>query len=98
MIRRALLLKTSIIMLLIKAQKELNKENWSQRMGKVPLSKLAKLPRYLQEENQLKGRDWEVLQHQERILSAFEVVVKKLKGDGQIRTRRDGQEKSYGNI
>jgi hypothetical protein len=51
-------------------------------MGKVPQNKLAKLPRYLQKENQLKERDWEILQHLEHILSAFEVVVKKLKGDG----------------
>jgi hypothetical protein len=57
-----------------------------------------RLPRYLQEENQLKERDWEILQHLERILSAFGVVVKRLEGDGQIRTRRDGREKSYGNI
>jgi hypothetical protein len=98
MIRRALLLKTSIRMLLIEAQEAWNKENWSQRMGKVPLSKLAKLLRYLQEENQLKERGWEILQDLERILSAFEVVVKRLEGDGQIRTRRNGQERSYGNI
>jgi hypothetical protein len=62
-------------MLLIKAQKEWNKKNWSQRMGKVPLSKLAKLSPYLQEENQLKERDWEILQHLERILSAFKVIM-----------------------
>jgi hypothetical protein len=67
-------------------------------MGKVPLNKLAKLLRYLQVENQLKERDWDVLQHLERILSAFEFVVKGLEGDGQIRTRRDSQERSYGNI
>jgi hypothetical protein len=98
MIQRAFLLNTFIRMLLIKAQKEWNKENWSQRMGKVPLGKLAKLFRCLQKENQLKERDWEVLQHLERILSTFKVVMKRLKGDGQIRTRRDGQERSYGNI
>jgi hypothetical protein len=69
-------------MLLIEAQKEWNKENWFQRMGKVPLSKLTKLPRYLQKENQLKERDWEVLQQLESILSAFRVVVKRLEGDG----------------
>jgi hypothetical protein len=56
MIRRALLLKISIRMLLIEAQEEWSKKKWSQRMGKVPLCKLAKLPRYLQEENQLKER------------------------------------------
>jgi hypothetical protein len=67
-------------------------------MGRVPLSRLAKLPHYLKEENQLQKRDWGVLQHLESILSAFEVVVKKLEGDGQIQTRRDGQERSYGNI
>jgi hypothetical protein len=51
-------------------------------MGKVPLSKLAKLLRYLQNKNQLKERNWEVLQHLERILSTFKVVVKRLEGDG----------------
>jgi hypothetical protein len=51
MIRRSLQLKTSIILLLIKARKEWNTSNWSLRIGKVPQSKLAKLPRYLQKEN-----------------------------------------------
>jgi hypothetical protein len=85
-------------MLLIEAKEEWDQENWSQRMGRVPLSRLAKLPRYLQKENQLQERDWGVLQHPESILSAFEVVVKRLEGDGQIRISRDGQERSYGNI
>jgi hypothetical protein len=98
MIWRALQLKTSIILLLIKAREEWNTSNWFLRMGKIPQSKLAKLLRYLQEENQLKERDWEILQHLEHILSAFKVIVKKLEGDGQIRTRHDGQERSYGNI
>jgi hypothetical protein len=51
MIRRILQLKTSITLLLIKARDEWNTSNWSLRMGKVPQNKLAKLPRYLQEEN-----------------------------------------------
>jgi hypothetical protein len=33
----------------------------------------------------------------EHIISAFN-VVKKIEGDGQIKTRHDGQERSYGNI
>jgi hypothetical protein len=67
-------------------------------MGRIPLNRLTKLPRYLQKENQLQERDWGVLQHLESIFSVFEVIVKKLEGDGQIQTRRDGQKRSYGNI
>jgi hypothetical protein len=57
MIRRALLLKTSLKLLLLRARKEWDQENMSRRTGKVILSKLAKLPRYLQEANQLTERD-----------------------------------------
>jgi hypothetical protein len=85
-------------MLLIEAKEEWDQENWFQKMGKGPSNRLAKLPRYLQKENQLQERNWGVLQHLESILSAFEVDVKKKEGDGQIRIRRDGQERSYRNI
>jgi hypothetical protein len=59
---------------------------------------MTKLPRYLQNANQLLDRDWEVLQHLELILTTFETVVKILEGDGQIRTRRNGWQGSYGNV
>jgi hypothetical protein len=70
----------------------------SKRTGKVVLSKLAKLPRYLQEANQLTERDWKVLQHLEHILTTFETVVKTFEGDGQVRIHQNGWQKSYGNV
>jgi hypothetical protein len=39
-----------------------------------------------------------VLQHLEAILTVFETVVRTLKGDGQLRIRRHGRSKSYGNV
>jgi hypothetical protein len=54
-------------MLLLEAREEWNKENWFQRMGRVPSARLAKLPRYLQAENQLEEKDWKVFQHFEII-------------------------------
>jgi hypothetical protein len=38
------------------------------------------------------------LERLEDILSDFEAIVKSLKGDGQIRTRRGGWQGSYGNV
>jgi hypothetical protein len=70
----------------------------SRRTGRVPPSRMTKLPRYLQNANQLLDRDWEVLQHFELILTIFETVVKTLEGDGQIRTRRNGWQGLYGNV
>jgi hypothetical protein len=91
-------LKTSFRMLLLEAREEWNKENWSQRMGRVPSARLAKLPRYLQAENQLEEKDWKVLKHLESILTDFEAIVKTLESDGRMRTRRHGWRGSYGNV
>jgi hypothetical protein len=85
-------------MLLLEAREEWNKENWFLRIHKVSSSRLARLPRYLQAENQLEERDWEVLERLEDILSDFEAIVKSLEGDGQIQTRRGGWQGSYGNV
>jgi hypothetical protein len=54
-------LKTFLKLLLFRAREEWDQENMSKRTGKVVLSKLAKLSRYLQEANQLIERDWKVL-------------------------------------
>lgn len=98
MIRRALQLKVSIKMLLVVAKENWEAENRSKRSGKVSAAKLAKLPRYLRDENQLTDNDWEVLRYLEQILTVFETVVKTLEGDGQIRKRCNGWLGSYGNI
>ena len=98
MIRRALRLKTSIELLLIKYKAQWEDENRSKKTGQVTQAKLAKKPRILREENQLADKDWEVLYHLEAILTVFETVVKTLEGDGHIRRRKQGWTGSYGNI
>ena len=98
MIRRALRLKTSIELLLIKYKAQWEDENRSKKTGQVTQAKLAKKPRILREENQLADKDWEVLYHLEAILNVFETVVKTLEGDGHIRRRKQGWTGSYGNI
>src|SRR5260370_36528144 len=75
MIRRALRLKTSIELLLIKYKAQWEDENRSKKTGQVTQAKLAKKPRILREENQLADKDWEVLYHLETILTVFETVV-----------------------
>jgi hypothetical protein len=67
-------------------------------MNKVPLARLEKLPRYLATENQLDDKNRKILQHFESILTVFKTVMKRLEGDGHIRTRRSGKDKSYGNV
>ncbi|KAF6515700.1 hypothetical protein HZS61_004441 [Fusarium oxysporum f. sp. conglutinans] len=98
MIRRALRLKTSIELLLIKYKAQWEDENRSKKTGQVTQAKLAKKPRILRDENQLTDKDWEVLYHLEAILTVFETVVKTLEGDGHIRRRKQGWTGSYGNI
>ncbi|RKK15430.1 hypothetical protein BFJ67_g17957, partial [Fusarium oxysporum f. sp. cepae] len=98
MIRRALRLKTSIELLLIKYKAQWEDENRSKKTGQVTQAKLAKKPRILRDENQLTDKDWEVLYHFEAILTVFETVVKTLEGDGHIRRRKQGWTGSYGNI
>ncbi|KAF4472338.1 restless-like transposase [Fusarium albosuccineum] len=98
MIRRALRLKTSIELLLIKYKAQWEDENRSKKTGQVTQAKLAKKPRILRDENQITDKDWEVLYHLEAILSVFETVVKTLEGDGHIRRRKQGWTGSYGNI
>ncbi|KAI8416761.1 hypothetical protein FOFC_03074 [Fusarium oxysporum] len=98
MIRRALRLKTSIELLLIKYKAQWEDENRSKKTGQVTQAKLAKKPRILRDENQLTDKDWEVLYHLEAILTVFEAVVKTLEGDGHIRRRKQGWTGSYGNI
>ncbi|KAG7404303.1 hypothetical protein Forpe1208_v015762 [Fusarium oxysporum f. sp. rapae] len=84
MIRRALRLKTSIELLLIKYKAQWEDENRSKKTGQVTQAKLAKKPRILRDENQLTDKDWEVLYHLEATLTVFETVVKTLEGDGHI--------------
>ncbi|OWT43020.1 restless-like transposase [Pochonia chlamydosporia 170] len=98
MIRRALRLKTSIKLLLVRYKAQWEDENRSRKTGQVTQAKLAKKPRILRDENQLTDRDWEVLYHLEAILTVFETVVKTLEGDGHIRKRRQGWTGSYGNV
>nr|CEG03782.1 unnamed protein product [Fusarium acuminatum CS5907] len=98
MIRRALRLKTSIELLLIKYKAQWEDENRSKKTGQVTQAKLAKKPRILRDENQLTDKDWEVLYHLEAILTVFETVVKTLEGDGHIRRRKQGWTGSYDNI
>ncbi|OBS17570.1 hypothetical protein FPOA_11975 [Fusarium poae] len=98
MIRRALRLKTSIELLLIKYKAQWEDENRSKNTGQVTQAKLAKKPRILRDENQLTDKDWEVLYHLEAILTVFETAVKTLEGDGHIRRRKQGWTGSYGNI
>ncbi|PQK15635.1 hypothetical protein BB8028_0005g11470 [Beauveria bassiana] len=98
MIRRALRLKTSVELLLIRYKAQWEDENRSRRTGQVTQAKLAKKPRILRDENQLADKDWEVLYHLEAILTVFETVVKTLEGDGHIRKRKQGWTGSYGNI
>ncbi|KAF6524810.1 hypothetical protein HZS61_010605 [Fusarium oxysporum f. sp. conglutinans] len=98
MIRRALRLKTSIELLLVKYKAQWEDENRSKKTGQVTQAKLAKKPRILRDENQLTDKDWEVLYHLEAILTVFETVVKTLEGDGHIRRRKQGWTGSYGNI
>ncbi|WKT53885.1 Parallel beta-helix repeat [Fusarium oxysporum f. sp. vasinfectum] len=98
MIRRALRLKTSIELLLVKYKAQWEDENRSEKTGQVTQAKLAKKPRILRDENQLTDKDWEVLYHLEAILTVFETVVKTLEGDGHMRTRKQGWTGSYGNI
>ncbi|KAI8396539.1 hypothetical protein FOFC_21087 [Fusarium oxysporum] len=85
MIRRALRLKTSIELLLIKYKAQWEDENRSKKTGQVTQAKLAKKPRILRDENQLTDKDWET-------------VVKTLEGDGHMRRRKQGWTGSYGNI
>ncbi|RKK17382.1 hypothetical protein BFJ66_g17913 [Fusarium oxysporum f. sp. cepae] len=98
MIRRALRLKPSIELLLIKYKAQWEDENRSKKTGQVTQAKLAKKPRILRDENQLTDKDWEVLYHFEAILTVFETVVKTLEGDGHMRRRKQGWTGSYGNI
>jgi hypothetical protein len=91
-------LKTSLKLLLFRARKKWDQENMSRRTGKVVLSKLAKLSRYLQEANQLTERNWEVLQHLEHILTTFETVVKTFEGDGQVWIHQNSWQGSYRNV
>jgi hypothetical protein len=97
MIRRAIQLKTPIQTLLTATREDWNKKHRS-RSGTISKHKLNQLSRYLRAENQLHDRDWNVLQHLESIFIVFETVVKTLKGDGQLRTRRYGWPESYGNV
>ena len=98
MIRRALRLRTSVELLLIRYKAQWEDENRSKRTGQVTQARLAKKPRILRDRNQLADKDWEVLYHLEGILTVFETVVKTLEGDGHIRKRKQGWTGSYGNI
>ncbi|KAG7403453.1 Acyl-coenzyme A thioesterase 8 [Fusarium oxysporum f. sp. rapae] len=98
MIHRALRLKTSIELLLIRYKAQWEDKNRSKKTGQVTQAKLAKKPRILRDENQLTDKDWEVLYYLEAILTVFETVVKTLEGDGHIRRRKQGWTGSYGNI
>jgi hypothetical protein len=97
MIQQAIQLKTYIKTLSIVVREDWNKKNRS-RSGIIAKHKLDKLPRYLQAENQLDDRDWDVLQHLESILTVFETVIKTPKDDDQLRIRRHSRVKSYGNV
>jgi hypothetical protein len=52
----------------------------------------------LRTENQFCDRNWDVLQHLEFILTIFEIIVKTLEGDGQVRLRHHHWLESYGNV
>lgn len=95
MIRRARKLRTYLDEVKLEFRREWDRDN---RGVSGRLRPSAKLPLFLEEANWLTPNDWIVLEHLEHLLSWYEIALKELEGDGQVRKRAGGFEGSYGNV